>query len=113
MIAEQRGFTGFRKGAYKNSDRKGAYYLSVVEANKADIKEVIELFEEFCRAKGVSIEKVIRELREKGIIISRNGLNQGKRGKFETSSVMWLNILCVYMGYNGMNELFRSLPLKD
>lgn len=87
-------------------------FETVYKANREDIRIVIDQFEQFARAKVGTVKQALNDLRAQGFTISKSGLNRGRKGEFNTISLTWLNILSVYCGYNGLNELLRYCPRK-
>lgn len=98
------------KSRYTYSEQSLKAFIPIHEANIADIRLVITSFEQFCRARGVSVRSALADLKAKGYTISKQGLHRGKRGDFKSCNISWLNIMVVYMGFNGMSEFFRYLP---
>lgn len=93
-------YIAWQKHAYDKCDRNSKRFLGVLSCNRVYLREVVLLFEDYCRANGRSVNAALRELRSDGIIISKQGLNKAKRGQFSSMGITWCCSLLTYCGYS-------------
>ncbi len=101
------------KDAYRSCDVNSDAFQAIILANKRVILTVIREFDRIRVERGFTEIRALNDLRSVGLIISRNGLNQFRRGNFHTSSTTYLNILSRWAGYSDMGELLCAVRDRE
>lgn len=98
---------------FKICDRDGDAYLQVKSANIDLIKAVVSEFDRVRANRSTSEVSALKELRTSGLIVTRNGLWNYRKGTFYTASTTFLNILAQWCGYANFFELLKAVEARE